>query len=122
LHKYFLETESLAPGERTRFLASVSRSLFDQPIRDSAQHKSPTAHGGVCSSSSVLKVVRPFDVSRQHVALMQARLRVPTFHRGGVNVLPMDGAVRFVDDSIDLTTWRALAKRAGGEQVPDGRF
>lgn len=38
-----------------------------------------------------------------------------SFHSGGVNVLLMDGSTRFVNDSIDLATWRALATRAGGE-------
>lgn len=38
-------------------------------------------------------------------------------HRGGVNVLMMDGHVRFVRDSIALPTWRALATRSGGEVV-----
>ena len=36
---------------------------------------------------------------------------------GGVNVALGDGGVRFVRDSIDLDTWRALATRAGGEVV-----
>jgi len=36
-------------------------------------------------------------------------------HPGGVNVLSMDGAVRFAGDSIDKATWRALATRSGGE-------
>ncbi|HEX3146939.1 MAG TPA: DUF1559 domain-containing protein [Gemmataceae bacterium] len=38
-----------------------------------------------------------------------------SFHPGGVNVLLMDGSVRFVRDSISLATWRALGTRAGGE-------
>ena len=38
-------------------------------------------------------------------------------HRGGVNVLMMDGAVRFVADGIDLSVWRAAASRADGETV-----
>ncbi|MGC1273889.1 MAG: DUF1559 domain-containing protein [Planctomycetaceae bacterium] len=38
-------------------------------------------------------------------------------HSGGVNVLLMDGAVRFVADGVDLTVWRALSTRAGGETV-----
>jgi prepilin-type N-terminal cleavage/methylation domain-containing protein len=36
-------------------------------------------------------------------------------HAGGVNVLLGDGAVRFVTNGVGLTTWRALATRAGGE-------
>ncbi len=36
-------------------------------------------------------------------------------HNGGVNVTYCDGSVRFISDSIDLPTWRALATRSGGE-------
>jgi prepilin-type N-terminal cleavage/methylation domain-containing protein len=39
---------------------------------------------------------------------------------GGVNVCFGDGSIRFVRNSIDLFTWRAIATRAGGE-VP-GEF
>ena len=42
-----------------------------------------------------------------------------SYHSGGVNVLLMDGGVRFVRDSIPLPTWRALGTRAGGEVVGD---
>jgi prepilin-type N-terminal cleavage/methylation domain-containing protein len=41
---------------------------------------------------------------------------------GGVNVCFGDGGVRFVRDSIALTTWRALATRAGGEVVTGNDF
>jgi prepilin-type N-terminal cleavage/methylation domain-containing protein/prepilin-type processing-associated H-X9-DG protein len=40
-----------------------------------------------------------------------------SYHSGGVNVLLMDGSVRFVNNSISTTTWRALGTRAGGEVV-----
>ena len=40
-------------------------------------------------------------------------------HTGGVNVLLLDGAVRFVRDSVDINTWRALATRAGAEVLAD---
>ncbi|HJZ59734.1 MAG TPA: DUF1559 domain-containing protein [Gemmataceae bacterium] len=40
-----------------------------------------------------------------------------SYHPGGVNVLLMDGSVRFVRNSIPLTTWRALGTRAGNEVV-----
>jgi prepilin-type N-terminal cleavage/methylation domain-containing protein/prepilin-type processing-associated H-X9-DG protein len=36
---------------------------------------------------------------------------------GGVNAAMADGSVRFVPDSIDLTTWRAVGTRSGGEVV-----
>jgi len=42
-----------------------------------------------------------------------------SYHRGGVNLLLMDGAVRFVSDSVSEGTWRAIASRAGGETTPD---
>ena len=38
-----------------------------------------------------------------------------SFHTGGVNALLMDGSVRFVRDSVSLSTWRAMGTRSGGE-------
>ena len=38
-------------------------------------------------------------------------------HSGGANVVLADGSVRFFRDSISITTWRALATRAGGEVI-----
>lgn len=43
-------------------------------------------------------------------------------HSGGVNTLFFDGAVRFISDAIDLTVWRALATRAGGEPIGDAAY
>jgi prepilin-type N-terminal cleavage/methylation domain-containing protein/prepilin-type processing-associated H-X9-DG protein len=36
-------------------------------------------------------------------------------HSNGVNLLLCDGHITFVSNSISLTTWRALATRAGGD-------
>jgi prepilin-type N-terminal cleavage/methylation domain-containing protein/prepilin-type processing-associated H-X9-DG protein len=40
-----------------------------------------------------------------------------SMHPGGVNVVMMDGSVRFLKDSVNLATWLALGSRAGGEVV-----
>jgi len=38
-------------------------------------------------------------------------------HPGGVNVLFGDGHASFIKDGVDLSVWRALSTRAGGEVV-----
>ena len=38
-------------------------------------------------------------------------------HAGGVNLLAVNGSVRFITDNIDLSVWRAWATRAGGESI-----
>jgi prepilin-type N-terminal cleavage/methylation domain-containing protein/prepilin-type processing-associated H-X9-DG protein len=43
-------------------------------------------------------------------------------HPGGVNVLLGDGSVRFIKDSISLTTWKALSSRAGGEVISSDSY
>jgi len=40
-----------------------------------------------------------------------------SYHSGGVNVVLADGSVRFVKDSINIGTWRALGTKAGGEII-----
>ncbi|MFO0852538.1 MAG: DUF1559 domain-containing protein [Gemmataceae bacterium] len=42
-----------------------------------------------------------------------------SYHENGVNVLLMDGSVRFVSNSVPQAVWRALGTRAGGEVVGD---
>jgi prepilin-type processing-associated H-X9-DG protein len=44
-----------------------------------------------------------------------AGITARSYHSGGVNVLFVDGSTRFINDSIDLSAWRGLATRAGGE-------
>jgi prepilin-type processing-associated H-X9-DG protein len=44
-------------------------------------------------------------------------LRASSYHPGGVNVMYMDGSVRFVTDSVDLALWRAASTRAHGESL-----
>jgi len=39
-------------------------------------------------------------------------------HPGGVNLALCDGSVRFVANSVDFSTWQALATYMGGEVIP----
>jgi prepilin-type N-terminal cleavage/methylation domain-containing protein/prepilin-type processing-associated H-X9-DG protein len=43
-------------------------------------------------------------------------------HGGGVNLLMGDGSVRFIKDSIDINTWRALGTRNGGEVISSDAY
>ncbi|MDE2508097.1 MAG: DUF1559 domain-containing protein, partial [Planctomycetota bacterium] len=38
-------------------------------------------------------------------------------HPGGVNMMMGDGSARFIKDSVNLITWRALGTRNGGEAI-----
>jgi prepilin-type processing-associated H-X9-DG protein len=40
-----------------------------------------------------------------------------SYHRGGVNMLFLDGRVAFISQDIDLDAYRAIASRAGDESV-----
>lgn len=56
----------------------------------------------------------------QHAAaLTYAAVTSRSFHPGGVNVLLMDGSVRFISDNVSLATWRGLGTRAGSEVLGD---
>jgi prepilin-type N-terminal cleavage/methylation domain-containing protein len=48
----------------------------------------------------------------------QAAMISRSYHSNLVNVFLMDGSIRSVASNIDLTVWRALGTRAGGEVVP----
>ena len=43
-------------------------------------------------------------------------------HPGGVNLLLGDGSVKFVKDSVNLQTWRALGTRNGGEVISSDSY
>jgi prepilin-type N-terminal cleavage/methylation domain-containing protein/prepilin-type processing-associated H-X9-DG protein len=45
-----------------------------------------------------------------------------SYHPGGVNMAACDGSVRFIKDSINLATWRALGSRNGGEVISSDSY
>jgi prepilin-type N-terminal cleavage/methylation domain-containing protein/prepilin-type processing-associated H-X9-DG protein len=56
--------------------------------------------------------------SGRAAALTAAR----SWHSGGVNALFCDGHVQFLKDSVNPTSWRALATRGGGEVVSSSDY
>jgi prepilin-type N-terminal cleavage/methylation domain-containing protein len=46
-----------------------------------------------------------------------ASMTARSYHTAGVNVMLMDGSVRFVTNTIDPTIWRSLGTRNGGEVI-----
>jgi prepilin-type N-terminal cleavage/methylation domain-containing protein len=55
---------------------------------------------------------------RQGYRVVTAR----SYHPGGVNVLMLNGPVRFVKSSISQETWRSLGTRSGGEVTSADNF
>ena len=51
-----------------------------------------------------------------------AAINARSFHPGGVNSLFSDGSVRFIKNTINGLTWRALGTVAGGEVVSSDAY
>jgi prepilin-type processing-associated H-X9-DG protein len=49
--------------------------------------------------------------------LTYAAVTARSHHPGGVNVGLTDGSVRFMSQTIELSTWRSLGSRSGGEVI-----
>ena len=46
-----------------------------------------------------------------------AAITARSYHQGVVNAARLDGSVQAINDDIELTVWRALSTRNGGEPV-----
>jgi len=55
-------------------------------------------------------------------SFVAAHMAARSYHPGGVNVGFCDGSVRFIKDSIALTTWKAVGTRSGGEVVSSDSY
>ena len=62
--------------------------------------------------------------NRKSCYMFPARLvmTASSLHSGGVNVGMADGSVRFIKDTIDRTTWRALGSMNGGEVISSDAY
>ncbi len=79
-------------------------------------------HGSMSGGSTVNHYWTPnsqkADCSGDTNGLYSAR----SGHPGGVNEVFADGHVQFAKDTIDVSVWRALATRAGGETISADQY
>ena len=64
-----------------------------------------------------LHVTGPNTRSCGFFVYLRAIMPPSSRHPGGVNLLLGDGSVRFIKDSINVATWRALGTIRGGEVI-----
>ncbi|MEZ6143605.1 MAG: DUF1559 domain-containing protein [Zavarzinella sp.] len=58
-----------------------------------------------------------YQPNRRTVDTVEREISFGSFHTGGINACMGDGSVRFVRDSINLTAWRAMGSKDGGEVI-----
>ncbi|AMV27225.1 Type II secretion system protein G precursor [Gemmata sp. SH-PL17] len=80
-----------------------SNFVFTHTLPVNWNKKSPTGQRYSCGSTSFASM---------HIA-------ASSYHTGGANACMADGSVRFVNESISFTNWRAMGTRAGGEVVSE---
>lgn len=70
----------------------------------------------VTPNSNMIHCALDDEIEPMHQRLIHAGVIPPTSsHRGGVNVGMMDGSVKFINDAIQLSVWRALGTRSSGD-------
>ena len=52
----------------------------------------------------------------------ESMVSASSFHPGGVNVLFLDGSVRFIKTTINYDTWHAIGSMNGGELINHDAF
>jgi prepilin-type N-terminal cleavage/methylation domain-containing protein/prepilin-type processing-associated H-X9-DG protein len=56
------------------------------------------------------------------LTLDQGHKAARSYHPGGVNFARADGSVRFVNETVSLTVWKALGTRCGGEIIDGSSY
>jgi prepilin-type N-terminal cleavage/methylation domain-containing protein/prepilin-type processing-associated H-X9-DG protein len=123
-------TNAQVSAETDTFRPGTAPSTADQAVADcEAVDVTDVSNQGVSnvgapwmfghhSTTVYYHVARPNERSCMF-APARSMTTANSAHPGGVNMLLCDGAVRFVEDEIDLEIWRALGTRFGKEKIED---
>ena len=76
----------------------------------------------LCGQHIFLEVTPPNTRSCGFFMYLRAVMPASSRHPGGVNTCFADGSVKFIKDTINVQTWRALGTRAGGEVVSSDSY
>ena len=85
--------------------------LFDDYTKGGAKITGGDFSEEVCSTFYPMNR----SMSKQTVGNNERELSFGSYHPGGCMMQLADGSVRFVSQTIDLTVWRAVGSRNGGE-------
>ncbi len=86
------------------------------------------AHGSMCMTLfNTVGTPNLFNDSWTYCARIGSGSRADfnnadSYHPGGVNVTLADGSVKFIKDTINISTWMALGTKAGGEVVSSDQY
>ena len=114
--------ESLSTYARM-FLDKVNRPDVDRIINIrpaiAIEQKNPirTARSTVGTTTEISDLLRLLFAKIGHPVCPDCAIDARSFHPGGVTAACADGSVRFIGNSVDLTAYRAMGSRAGGELV-----
>jgi prepilin-type N-terminal cleavage/methylation domain-containing protein/prepilin-type processing-associated H-X9-DG protein len=100
--------------------AATAPFFWDTPTADrkgEAYYRQNSGEGGGYSHIMPPNTKSCFWKGDDQTHTFETMVAASSYHPGGVNVVFLDGSVRFVKNSIGPATWRAIATYAGGEVV-----
>ena len=112
-HNSSVRMADISDGTSNTALAAETLGYTPGGPKSSSGYGTIVDFRGTAISASVR-----FDVPPNSAGLPGYRWFEPgSFHVGGMHLLMADGAVRFINENIDMTTFRGIGTRNGGERI-----
>ncbi len=116
-HRYFWYTSRTYPSEVALATACDADRQSPYPLPFVTVSVGRLGYDHILPPNQIGCINGPYSGPLSVGNAWEAALPASSQHRGYVNVLIADGAVRSVADHVDVTVWRALGTRAGAESV-----